>query len=240
VKTRRKGGALILNQIHPVSEHLALMDVKQYKKIIYNNMELVNQLDLSRCPHCNVDSPSLIMIWECNTDAHSSGNLRHWKIYKCARCGGLVTASSRSQTGQIIERFPTSNDISEVIPDKAQNYLNQALNSLHAPAGSVMLSASAVDAMLKEKNYKEGSLYDRINQAATDHVITEDMAKWAHEVRLDANDQRHADEEITIPDENDAQKSLDFTLALAEILFVLPSKITRGLEKSKQIKIPKK
>jgi len=195
-------------------------------------MLLVNQLDLSRCPHCNVDSPNLIIIWSTNTDAHSGGNLRYWKIYKCTRCGGLITASSKQQTGDVIEIFPTSTNIDEVIPDKARSFLNQALNSLHAPAGSVMLSASAVDSMLKEKDYKEGSLYDRINQAATDHLITEDMARWAHEVRLDANDQRHADEEMVIPNESDAQKCLDFTMALAEILFVLPSRITRGLEES--------
>lgn len=197
-------------------------------------MLLVNQLDLSRCPHCNVDSPSIILQWQTNTDAHSGGNLRYWGIYKCTRCGGLIVASSRNQTGDVIEMYPSSTSINEVIPEKARSYLNQALNSLHAPAGCVMLCASSVDAMLKEKNYKEGSLYSRINQAATDHLITDEMAKWAHEVRLDANDQRHADEEIKIPDSNDAQKCLNFTIALADILFVLPSRITRGLEESKQ------
>lgn len=51
-----------------------------------------------------------------------------------------------------------------------------------------MLAASAVDALLKLKGYTAGSLYARIEKAAEDHVITQDMAKWAHEVRLDAND----------------------------------------------------
>ena len=51
-----------------------------------------------------------------------------------------------------------------------------------------MLAASAVDSMLKEKGYKDGSLYKRIEQAAGDHLITAEMASWAHEVRLDAND----------------------------------------------------
>ena len=68
-----------------------------------------------------------------------------------------------------------------------------------APAGAVMLAASSVDAMLKEKGYNEGSLYARIGQARDDHLITADMAEWAHEVRLDANDQRHADEAAALP-----------------------------------------
>jgi Domain of unknown function (DUF4145) len=55
-----------------------------------------------------------------------------------------------------------------------------------------MLAASAVDAMLKHKNYTVGSLKDRIDKAANDHLITSEMAAWAHEIRLDANDERHA------------------------------------------------
>jgi hypothetical protein len=40
-----------------------------------------------------------------------------------------------------------------------------------------MLSASAVDAMLKVKGYKSGSLYSRIDKAAEDHMITSEMAR---------------------------------------------------------------
>jgi len=94
-----------------------------------------------------------------------------------------------------------------------------------------MLAASAVDAMLKEKGYLAGSLYSRIDKAATDHVFTSDMAAWAHDVRLDANDQRHADEQSSLPVEDDARRVIDFALALAEILFVLPSRVARGLKK---------
>ncbi len=59
------------------------------------------------------------------------------------------------------------------------------------------------------------------------------MAEWAHEVRLDANDQRHADDEADLPDENDAQKTIDFTMALAQFLFVMPSRVQSGIEKAK-------
>ena len=50
-----------------------------------------------------------------------------------------------------------------------------------------------------------------------------------HAVRLDANDQRHADESADLPTDKDAQRCIAFALALAEILFVLPSRIERGL-----------
>ena len=56
-----------------------------------------------------------------------------------------------------------------------------------------MLAGSAVDAMLKAKGYTENSLYERINKAAEDSIITSDMAEWAHSVRLGSNRPRHAD-----------------------------------------------
>ncbi|MNW06866.1 hypothetical protein D3C71_2033470 [compost metagenome] len=54
------------------------------------------------------------------------------------------------------------------------------------------------------------------------------MAAWAHEVRLDANDQRHDDEDGALPDEADARKSIEFATALAQFLFVLPARVARG------------
>ncbi|MCD9047084.1 DUF4145 domain-containing protein [Alterluteimonas muca] len=102
------------------------------------------------------------------------------------------------------------------------------MNSRHAPAGAVMLAASSVDAMLKSKGYTAGSLYTRIDQAATDHIITSDMAAWAHEVRLEANGQRHADDNAALPTSADAERVIDFVRALAELMFVLPARVERG------------
>ena len=91
-----------------------------------------------------------------------------------------------------------------------------------------MLCASAVDAMLKDKGYTTGNLYGRINKAAADHLITEGMKDWAHEVRLNANDQRHADEAAAMPTPADAQRSVEFVQALGQFLFVLPAQVARG------------
>jgi hypothetical protein len=91
-----------------------------------------------------------------------------------------------------------------------------------------MLAASAVDAMLKAKGLTDGVLYTRIEKAAADHLITQEMSAWAHEVRLDANDQRHADENAPLPTEDDARRAIAFASALGEFLFVLPAKVSRG------------
>lgn len=186
-------------------------------------------LILERCPHCSIASPNLARQHHLESYDHTGQKKMIWSIYKCSRCGFLVTAWANNHNQEVQAYFPSSKLIDEDIPEKPREYLRQAIESLHAPAGAVMLAASAVDSMLKLKEYSSGNLYSRIEKAVEDHVITEDMAKWAHEVRLDANDQRHADEQATLPTKDDAQRVIDFSLALAELLFVLPSRVQRGI-----------
>lgn len=92
-----------------------------------------------------------------------------------------------------------------------------------------MLAASAVDAMLKAKGYEDGSLYDRIDKAASDHCITDDMAQWAHSVRLDANAQRHADGDVALPTQDDARRCCEFSEMLGHVMFVLPERVKRAM-----------
>jgi len=144
-----------------------------------------------------------------------------------------VTAGTVYNWGlAVTELYPDYRTVDESIPDPAHSFLEQALETLAAPAGAVMLAASAIDAMLKAKGFKSGSLYARIDEAAGQHLITPEMAAWAHEVRLDANDQRHADEDAPLPNAADARKCVNFALALAEFLFVLPARVARGRKNS--------
>lgn len=145
-----------------------------------------------------------------------------------------MTAAADGPDREVLELYPTGIDIDASIPDRVRAYLDQAVNSLSAPSGAMMLAASAVDAMLKSKGLKEGSLYSRIDKAATEHLITSDMALWAHHVRLGANDQRHADEDAALPTAKDAQRAVEFSLALAQILFVLPARVQRGIAEAAQ------
>jgi hypothetical protein len=83
--------------------------------------------------------------------------------------------------------------------------------------------------MLKAKGLLEGTLFVRIGQAAEQHIITEDMARWAHHVRLEANAPRHADAQDPHASREEAAQSVEFAEALGNFLFVLPSRVRRGL-----------
>lgn len=138
----------------------------------------------------------------------------------------MAVASGDNQ--EVRDYWPGSESVDDAIPDRAAQFLRQAIDSLHAPAGAVVLAASSVDAMLKARGLKEGKLNDRIKQANAQHLLTDDMAPWAHEVRLDANDQRHADDDAPLPNDADARKVIEFAKALGQILFVLPAAVKRG------------
>ncbi|HEX6728225.1 MAG TPA: hypothetical protein VF078_12810, partial [Nitrospira sp.] len=81
-----------------------------------------------------------------------------WRFYRCARCGGVVMGWARNLDHEAVELYPSGTAVDSNIPERAKAFLDQAINSLSSPAGAVMLAASAVDAMLKSKNYREGSL----------------------------------------------------------------------------------
>jgi len=179
----------------------------------------------------------LSILWNNKTSDHLGQNPRHWAAYSCVRCGGVVLGSAGDLNQPLQASFPDGGQgVESDIPSPARDYLEQAIDSQHAPAGSVMLAASAVDAMLKAKGFKDGSLYSRIDKSVAAHLLTAEMGKWAHQVRLEANDQRHADEAASLPTAEDARRSVDFARALASFLFVLPARVSRGIEDSKPSK----
>jgi hypothetical protein len=116
-------------------------------------------LVLDRCPHCSIAQPSLIQVRlsetnKLETQAVRDGTIRRWEMYACTFCGGVILAASKAGEGLIVsEYYPRLATPDAAIPQPAREYLKQAQES--APAGAVMLCASAVDAMLKAKDSRK-------------------------------------------------------------------------------------
>lgn len=126
--------------------------------------------------------------------------------------------------------YPSARTAHEDLPPTARVFLQQAYDTLHAPDASAVMAGSAVDAMLKAKNYSTGSLYVRIDQALADNILTRGMADWAHNVRLGSNRPRHADESNPHVSPDEAAQSVEFAEALGHFLFVLTARIERGIQ----------
>jgi hypothetical protein len=201
------------------------------------DVKLLPNLKLRTCPHCGIAWPLVLPIAQSPqyliSRSTSEGKERLWGVYVCSSCAGIIAAEAPHFQAQITSLIPAIKDFSKDIPDLPRELLRQAYESLNAPAGAIMLSASAIDAMLKIKEYVDGSLKARIDQAVTDNLLTKDMGEWAHHVRLDANDQRHADVNAGLPTQAQAKQSFELAEALAEILFVLPARVSRGISKAK-------
>ena len=200
---------------------------------------LRNILPLDFCPHCGTARPFIGMPNQANwvPFAGHDGKRRLWGVYGCSSCGKLIVAVGDDDKPEtpVKEIYPVPKSPPEEVPQKPKEFLRQAYLSLSAPAGAVMLCASAVDAMLKAHGYDQDSLYDRIEKAVSNHLLTKEMGEWAHHVRLEANDQRHADKNAGFPTQEQAEQSIEFTEALAEILFVLPDRARRGIIRAKAV-----
>jgi hypothetical protein len=193
-------------------------------------IKLDSHLRLAKCPHCNTNTPNLHSILGDFQTASSDGyNIRVWQVYNCSKCGCLVTAYRNNLSPFVMDFFPKFETADESLPAKPKRFLNEAIQSISLPTGAILLCAASIDSMLKDKGYSEGSLYKRIETAAEDHLITASMAEWAHQVRLDANDQRHADEDAELPTIDDAKRAISFAKAFAEYLYVLPAKVAKGI-----------
>lgn len=205
---------------------------------------------LSRCPHCRSAKPTLrlsgLMYREINP-----GKLEQeaWATYQCTSCYNpinfLTTAQFFGEPSDQLRYFqqykppllkmqPDGTDDFSDWPERARRYMEQAVDTLHAPDAAVMLAGSAVDAMLKEKELNHGSVYVRIEKAVKEHLLTREMGEWAHSVRLSANSPRHADIDAPHASAEEASASLDFTKALGLFLFVLPARVKRGKEAAEQ------
>ncbi len=119
---------------------------------------LSNKLMLPSCPHCGISTPNLTKVFEMLSNNYNQSNQLKWRIYKCDACGELITASAHEYEKEIIKSFPESKTVNDSISQVPKEYLSQALSSLHAPSGAVMLASSAIEAMLKDKGYKDKNL----------------------------------------------------------------------------------
>lgn len=191
---------------------------------------------LSRCPHCGIAHPNMVRTALTNGVVASAIGRRGfiWNIYSCQSCGGGVLVSTDANFPQTVwQIFPHQQEAHQDIPEPARKFLQQAMDTLHAPDAAAVMAGSSVDAMLKHLGLSEGSLYLRIDQAVQDHMITKAMGDWAHEIRLGSNRPRHADAENPHVSAEQAKQSVEFAEALANFLFVLTARIKRGTEAAK-------
>lgn len=199
-------------------------------------------LALERCPFCSLHTPKLERYADFQSMGIADKRRRHWAVYVCANCGNATLAMGETPSGvkqdtdHVKQTFPAepAEAIPEELPEKARVFLKEAVDSPNAPNAACMVIASALDEMLKAKGLTNGSLYSRIESATKGEnpLLTDEMRQWAHDIRLDANDQRHADTEAAHSTQEDHHRQLEFAKMLGHILYVLPARVKRGIDRA--------
>lgn len=196
-----------------------------------HNLGELQLTGLTNCPHCSVSNPVVVKLWrsERPLPRADGGEASMWASYCCTTCGSMISAKGTEghdvANPFVEEIFPDIWEVDEIVPARVSNYLSQAHRTMQSPDASVVMSAACIDAMLKDNNLADGSLYNRIDAAVEAGILTQNMADWAHRVRLDANNPRHADEAVPHMSIDDAQRAFDYANALTEYLYLLPSRM---------------
>jgi hypothetical protein len=190
-------------------------------------------LDLENCPQCQITKPLLSQRWSTlkyeGLDIHGG-----WAVYHCSKCRRFILAWA-PEFGEVQHIWPQPLVLSEDIPLRVRKALDEATKIRDvAPSASIIQSQRAVELMLHEKGVAVGknvTFNDKIKEAAANQIIIPAMADWANEIRWAANDERHLNVDDATPDQ--AHQLAEFALALAQNLFVLPARISRGLKRAK-------
>jgi hypothetical protein len=190
-------------------------------------------IELENCPQCQVTKPLLTQLWCSPSYLYNNDKFDGaWSVYICSKCRRVILACAPGYE-EIQDILPRQMVLPRDIPDRARRALSEAIKITGtAPSASIISCARAVEFMLDAKGIGVGTskkLYAKIEEAAVQQIIIPDVKTWAHEIRLAANDERHPDLDDATPD--DAQQCVEFALALAQNLFVLPARIRRGLDK---------
>ena len=212
-------------------------------KILHNiNDGDIEKFSPKRCPHCKVAKPQMLNVWNHQEQIFSSATF--YATYQCTSCHNITLAkysvvsplergASTTYYQTLEEYWPKlSGELSLTIPETARTYLAEARNGIGNPNSSVIASATAVDLMLQNKNINKASLKASIEEAKKQGLITENMADWANHIRIEANGSRHRKIGTPLATKEEAEQSLEFAFALAEFLFVLPARVTKGIEQS--------
>ena len=189
------------------------------------------------CPHCHTKKVALRI-----RDGARWGEDRFDMFAQCGHCNrGVIATFSISTDSPIAnalkhtlfsgiaptEMFPVWLPPSAPphTPDNVARYFVQGMDNIQSEnwdAAGAMFRETLESAIKNKFPSLSGTLFSRIDEAAKQHALTPDLAKWAHHIRLEGNKAVHD----TGPyEEEDAKSLAAFTEMVLRYLFTLPGMV---------------
>jgi len=183
------------------------------------------------CPYCH-EHTNLTIQAKHTVQSDNSNILLQYQIGECNGCGKCVlilrptTSSSTTSSAHILMVYPNPlpSAVSHTVPENISTDISEArlCLSIGAFRGAATLARRALQVICKEKGAKKDKLADQIDELFVKNIITDEIKKWAHEIRYVGNDAAHPNDEIV--SREDAEEILDLLDSMCEILYVAPAK----------------
>ena len=183
------------------------------------------------CPRCGIKKVAFTVRDEgCAWNAPFPGRqdmtmTAYDNLAACGNCGRAVVATFVG--GDLTEIVPSPPRPPEHLPPNIGSFFQQAMSNLAQNWDAAgMMFRKTLEAALKNKFANiQGTLSQRINEAAKQQKLTPELAQWAHQIRLDGNDAAHGDKPLS---KEDAQSLADFTHLVLLYLFTLPGMLVQA------------
>jgi hypothetical protein len=196
-----------------------------------------NELELYRltCPFC-LERGNFALEHRAQKKKANSKKVLNFDTWCCGNCAGYVLVlwsaqeypGSRGLYSYQVLPWPLKLDaFPEHWPEAVGRYWLQAHRSLgeeNWDAAAVM-SRSAMQVALREKDAAGKSLKQEIDDLATKGVLPPHMREWAHELRELGNDSAHPDPGQAKTQKDDAKDVIEFLDFMLQYLYNLPHQI---------------
>ena len=200
------------------------------------------------CPHCSAENTTFIMRSAYSLDANDVvgivGNV-HRLFLDCPRCHGAVVLHGTTPgnvmpsafTGDVarylsyLQMFPrrTPIDVPANVPNEVARVFKQGVDNrrrgnLDTAAMAYRKSLDVATRLLCKKHgiEVEGTFYARIEELTAAGKLTQELAAWAHAVRIDGNEGAHDAEE---PTKETVENLHNFTETFLLYAFTLPKMV---------------
>lgn len=189
-------------------------------------MLLAEKLLINKCPFCGMSQPDLRLENMFESFDNDARYQRLWGVYVCEKCGGVVTAGTYLlKSRKVTEIYPQSKIADQSLPSDIRQLWQTALDNLRDPEKSINCILKVIKSMLSDQDLTTGSILERLNQAEKKHLFSKELLEWAYEINcLEDCDQKRKKNYLPSEEKN----LVNFTLALAEFLYILPAKIRQG------------
>jgi hypothetical protein len=194
------------------------------------------------CPYCPAENSTFLFQhgYQMRSDAQRA--YIHWMLFRCPRCSSGVTVrgvshkygvSPEQADGDVhdllryVEHFPKR------APIAAPGGLPPVIERLYIQAGecfqrkaldaACMTIRKTLEVALREKfGDFPGSLSQHIQTLKIQHLLTDELAAWADEIRIDGNEAVH---EAAEPDWENTWQMKEFLHVFLLYAFTLPAMI---------------